>query len=53
MYWPLLFIEAYFIIAARKHYTVDIIVSLYTTPLLWNASFSIIGDYKSSIHILQ
>ena len=45
IYWPLLVIEAIFIIAARKHYTVDIIVSLYTTPFLWKLSYSLFADY--------
>jgi PAP2 superfamily C-terminal len=27
--------QAFFVVAARNHYTVDVIVACYTTPLLW------------------
>eukprot|EP00033_Pygsuia_biforma_P002510 GCRY01002780.1.p1 GENE.GCRY01002780.1~~GCRY01002780.1.p1 ORF type:complete len:408 (-),score=10.46 GCRY01002780.1:493-1716(-) len=33
--WVLLPMMAIMVISARKHYTVDIVVALYTVPLLW------------------
>jgi len=44
IYWPSMIILGFFIIAARKHYTVDVVVAFYIAPLLYHASFSIISD---------
>lgn len=40
------FIQPYFIIAARNHYSVDVVVSSYVAPLLW---YAMEGFYKSSV----
>ena len=52
IYWPLLFLQVLFIIASRKHYTVDIVVAMYTTPFLWNLSFKLIKDFETEITLL-
>ena len=46
--WPLLMLQCVLIIGARKHYTVDVVVALFTTPFLWNASYSIFPEMKMS-----
>lgn len=33
--WLIVIIYAYIIIAVRNHYTVDIIIAIYTTILVW------------------
>lgn len=33
--WVLLFVMGLLVIAARKHYSVDVVVAWYTTPLVW------------------
>lgn len=44
MYFPLILMQVLLIISARKHYTVDIVVALYVTPLLYFVSFYIKPD---------
>jgi len=46
LYWPLLVVQSVFIIGSRKHYTVDVVVALFTTPFLWKLSFSILPEMK-------
>ena len=52
IYWPLLVLQILFIIASRKHYTVDIIVALYTTPFLWNLSWRLLSDCETEVTLL-
>ena len=35
LWYTLAVLEAILIVASRQHYTVDVIVSIYTTPLVW------------------
>ena len=35
VWWLLAALEAVLIVVSRQHYTVDVVVSLYTTPLVW------------------
>ena len=46
VFFPIIAIMAILIIAARKHYTVDIVVALYTTPLLYYASYYFMDDLE-------
>jgi hypothetical protein len=39
-------VQPYFIIAARNHYTVDVVISLYVAPLLW---WALEGFYATSV----
>jgi hypothetical protein len=39
-------VQPYFIIAARNHYTVDVVISLYVAPLLW---WALEGFYSTSV----
>ena len=39
-------VQPYFIIAARNHYTVDVVISLYVAPLLW---WAMEGFYSTSM----
>jgi hypothetical protein len=39
-------VQPYFIIAARNHYTVDVVISLYVAPLLW---WGLEGFYSTSM----
>ena len=41
---PGVILEAILIIAARKHYTVDVIVAIYTTPMVYYASYYFVSD---------
>ena len=50
-YWPLICLLAILIIAARKHYTVDVIVALYITPLVFHASFTLMKDTQGSEYL--
>ena len=43
---PGVILEAILIIAARKHYTVDVIVAIYTTPLAYYASYYFVSDER-------
>ena len=52
VYWPLLVLQIVFIIASRKHYTVDIVVALYTTPFLWNLSWKLLSDFETEVTLL-
>ena len=45
----LIIILCLLIISARKHYTVDIVVSLYTTPLVYYFSFQIKLNVKTKL----
>jgi len=54
IYWPLLVINVCLIIAARKHYTVDVVIALYTTPLVYHFSLYCIPDPTSQdLELLQ
>ena len=48
LFWPLLMLQCVLIIGARKHYSVDVVVALFTTPFLWNASYSILPEMWTS-----
>ena len=50
---PLMCLLVLFVIAARKHYTVDVVVALYTTPLVFYASFYFIKDIEASNYLTQ
>jgi len=41
LFWIMCIVQALFIIMARNHYSVDIVVATYVTPLLWHATQSL------------
>ena len=47
VYWPLLLLLCGLIISARKHYTIDVVVALYVTPLVYYASYWLRSDITS------
>jgi len=52
VYWPLMVLQSLFIIAARKHYTVDIVVAWYTVPFVWNLTFALCSDFETDFEPL-
>ena len=44
LFWPLLIALVLLILANRNHYTVDILIALYTTPMVFYTSFKFVPD---------